>query len=784
MHRLIVIVATAALLSAAPAYAQLRAQLVTGGFTSPLGFVQDPTQPNVQFVVEQGGRIRPVVNGVIAADFLNLSAVISSGGERGLLGLAFAPDYATSRRFFVNFTNPNGDTVVARFLRDPVNPLVAVPTSRKDLVWPDNRAVILQPFANHNGGNLMFGPDGFLYIGLGDGGSGGDPGNRAQDPLTLLGKMLRIDVNVPDSNSRGYVVPPSNPFVGNASVLPEIWAFGLRNPWRYSFDDPARGGTGALVIADVGQNAWEEVDYQPAGRGGLNYGWRIREGAHNFDTSLPPFSTPLTEPIFEYPHPTGNSITGGFVYRGNSLGSAFRGRYFFADIITNRVWSIGLAIDPVTGFATANSLIEHTAELGAGANSVSSFGVDASGELYLVSLGGGSVYRLGGTGLKNGTFSAGLSDWLTFATPNPSFFVGGVTNGVMEFFRVPAPQGTVNQAVILQPTGTSVPASTGLTVQVDLGNSSTVRKRLSVVLHDEDFSDLSVCTFWLAPGAPLQSYTMSAHTTQFWSNLTIAFYAATEGSDGGNYRLDNVVVGIDPAGSATETRCGDPTAPAPGSGVDSPELLTNGDFQSGLAPWQQFGQIQSVLTNGIFMFVRPPGDPAGGILQDTGLAVPARTILTASLDLGNSSMARRRVTVLVHDLDFSDLTVCTFWLRPGQPLARYFMRTYTTTAWERATVSVYSATIETLPWVLVDNISLRETPSQVTAGTECEEPGSSSANPAASAMLAAPCEPSGIACSSLWSWLPSQPARRPRRRRRFRRNCRCQRATSMPSPRC
>src|SRR5262249_19892892 len=262
--------------------AQVRARVQASGFTTPLAFVQDPTDRATQFVVQQDGHIR-VLRGasVQPEDFLDVSATIVSSGEQGLLGLAFPPDAATSRRFFVNFTNTAGDTVVARFHR-PDNPTIASPASRFDLRWgsPTGLPVIPQPFANHNGGNLVFGPDGYLYIGLGDGGSGGDPAHRAQDPAELLGKMLRIDVSVADSNPMGYQIPPDNPFLRGVPVQarPEIWAFGLRNPWRYSFDDPARGGTGALVIGDVGQDRYEEVDYEPRNRGGRNYGWRLREG--------------------------------------------------------------------------------------------------------------------------------------------------------------------------------------------------------------------------------------------------------------------------------------------------------------------------------------------------------------------------------------------------------------------------------------------------------------------------------------------------------------------------
>ncbi len=392
----------------------LQAQLVAAGLSAPLAFVQVPGQPAVQLVVEQGGHIRVLQNGTLQqADFLDLSALTVAAGEQGLLGLALAPDYATSGRLWVNFTDRVGNTVVARFKRSGSDPLAADPATRFDLVWPDGLPYITQPFANHNGGNLAFGPDGFLYIGMGDGGSGNDPGNRAQDPQTLLGKMLRIDVNVDDADPRGYRVPPGNPFVGQAGTLGEIWAFGLRNPWRWSFDDPSLGGTGALVIGDVGQSAWEEVDYEPAGRGGRNYGWRIREGAHDNVTTLPPAFLPLTDPIFEYSHAVGIAIVGGFVYRGTALDAAYRGRYFFGDL-SGRIWSLGLVIDAQTGEATAGDLREHTADLGAAASSPSSFGVDAAGEIYVVNYQAGTVFRIG-------------SAPTTCATPDPFVALGGGT---------------------------------------------------------------------------------------------------------------------------------------------------------------------------------------------------------------------------------------------------------------------------------------------------------------------------------------------------------------------
>jgi glucose/arabinose dehydrogenase len=393
------VLALGALLVAGVADAQLRTRVHASGFSSPIAFVQDPVDRTLQYVVEQGGRIRIVRSGtVLPTDFLTLTPFVRSGGEQGLLGLAFAPDFSSSGRFYVNFTNTSGDTVVSRF-RKAADGLVADPTSRFDLRWNGvgAPAVIPQPFSNHNGGHLAFGPDGFLYIGLGDGGSGDDPDHRAQNPAELLGKMLRIDVNVALTHPTGYTVPAGNPFIGRApaNTRPEVWSYGLRNPWRYTFDDPARGGTGALVIADVGQNAWEEIDYEPRGAGGRNYGWRNREGAHNNVTSRPAAFQPLTDPVFEYSHSSGQSITGGYIYRGSALPAAFRGRYFFADYVSGRIWSIALAVD-ARGEAVASDLRDHTPELSAtGAlGSISAFGIDSDGEMYLVSHSRGVIHKI------------------------------------------------------------------------------------------------------------------------------------------------------------------------------------------------------------------------------------------------------------------------------------------------------------------------------------------------------------------------------------------------------
>jgi glucose/arabinose dehydrogenase len=380
--------------------AQLRTRVQASGFTLPLAFVQDPTDREIQFVLQQNGHIRTIRSGtVLPNDFLDLSSAIVSGGEQGLLGMAFAPDAAASGRFFINFTDRSGNTVVARFKRSSES-TAADPGSRFDLRWggASGPAFIAQPFANHNGGHLVFGPDRYLYIGLGDGGSGNDPAHRAQNPREFLGKMLRIDVDVADTHPSGYEIPADNPFLSSqpAGTRPEIWAFGLRNPWRYSFDDPARGGTGALVIGDVGQNRFEEIDYEPPRRGGRNYGWRNREGAHDNLASPLPAYLPLIDPIHEYDRNSGQSITGGFVYRGQALGSAFRGRYFFADFVQGRVWSIALTVNPADGEARASDLIEHTNELGGPdqLGNISSFGIDTDGELYIVSYSLGRILKI------------------------------------------------------------------------------------------------------------------------------------------------------------------------------------------------------------------------------------------------------------------------------------------------------------------------------------------------------------------------------------------------------
>ena len=355
------------------------------------------------FVVEQAGRIRIVRSGFLESmPFLDISPTganrVLCCGEQGLLSVAFPPGFAGKGHFYVDYTRkPDGATVVARYS------LSADP----DLADPDSEQVLLtidQPFVNHNGGQLAFGPDGYLYIGMGDGGSGGDPQNNAQNPATLLGKILRIDVEfdvagplptpvapapyvlylpvIISSESAPYAIPPDNPFVGAAGYRPEIWALGLRNPWRFSFDR----STGDFYVADVGQNLYEEVDYQAGSSpGGENYGWNIMEGMHCYNAASCDASV-LTLPVAEYEHGPGDSIgcsiTGGFVYRapGNP---GLQGIYFYGDYCQGRIWGL-----QYTGGAWETTQLLDTPY------SISTFGEDQAGDVFVADYSGGTIYQL------------------------------------------------------------------------------------------------------------------------------------------------------------------------------------------------------------------------------------------------------------------------------------------------------------------------------------------------------------------------------------------------------
>jgi glucose/arabinose dehydrogenase len=354
-----------------PATFTLELEPVFSGLRQPLFLTSSPDGSGRTFVVEQEGRIRIAENGqVLDRPFLDISSLVVAGGERGLLGMAFHPRYAENGRFFVMYTaREGGMNTVARFQVSRADANQADPNSRVILL-------AIEDFAgNHNAGMLAFGPDGYLYVGTGDGGGANDPQRTAQNLGQLLGKMHRLDVD----GAEPYAVPSDNPFVNRADARPEIWAYGLRNPWRYSFDR----ATGELWIADVGQNRYEEINRQPAdSRGGENYGWSIMEGAHCLRGNDCDRSG-LTMPIAEYDRGGGCSITGGYVYRGSRF-PALTGAYFFADYCSGKVWSLHQGAD---GAWVQTEL----AETGL---SISSFGEDTDGELYITDLRGGGVYRL------------------------------------------------------------------------------------------------------------------------------------------------------------------------------------------------------------------------------------------------------------------------------------------------------------------------------------------------------------------------------------------------------
>lgn len=338
---------------------------VVSGLDSPVD-IQFPNDGSGRmFTLEQVGRIRAVENGqLLDAPFLDIvNLVRSTGNEQGLLGLAFHPDFKNNPYFYVNYIDNNGDTVIARF---QANGDVADPNSEKILLQMD------QPFANHNGGETTFGPDGYLYLGLGDGGSQGDPNGNGQNTNVLLGKILRIDVDHGDP----YAIPTDNPFV-NGGGRPEVWAYGLRNPWRFSFDKT----THSLYIADVGQNAWEEVDVVPWNAGGSNFGWNYYEGLHPYQ-GQPPAGINITMPVVEYSHAEGGcSVTGGYVYRGAM--PEWQGIYLYGDYCTGIIW----------GLIRSNDGWQHRVLFDSSAN-ITTFGRDPSGEIYLADR-GGTIYRLG-----------------------------------------------------------------------------------------------------------------------------------------------------------------------------------------------------------------------------------------------------------------------------------------------------------------------------------------------------------------------------------------------------
>lgn len=385
-------------------------ELFADGFDRPAEIVN--AGDGRLFVVEQTGRIQ-----ILNADgstnetpFLNLSTMVSTGGEQGLLGLAFHPDYATNGYFYINYTDLNGDTVIARYTKSATDDNVADPASVLVMLNVD------QPFDNHNGGCLRFGPDGYLYIALGDGGDGGDPGNRAQNKNELLGKILRLNVD-----AAAPYIPMTNPYVG-IDGADEVWAIGLRNPWKFSFHD------GNIWIADVGQGVIEEIDKVSATAAGVNYGWKCFEGTQVFTTENCSLVEMYTIPVAEYEHESNRcSITGGYVYTGSAYPN-MQGKYFFADYCTAEIGMV-------------NSDGSDLTWLGNFSGTITTFGVDNAGELYTAA-GNGNIYKVTDT-------TAGLNDFangLFSVYPNPAgneVFVSakeGFDNGLATIFNVSGQQ--------------------------------------------------------------------------------------------------------------------------------------------------------------------------------------------------------------------------------------------------------------------------------------------------------------------------------------------------------
>lgn len=345
---------------------------VASGLSAPTAITHASDGSERLFLVEQGGQVRILAAGALRpAPFIDIADRLLSGGEQGLLGLAFPPGFAQKNYFYLYYTRAgDGASVLSRFFvsADP------------DLAQAASEVVLLvvdQPFANHNGGQLAFGPDGLLYVALGDGGSGGDPQGHGQNSASMLGKLLRLDV---EGGAVPYGIPATNPFAGSLTSRPEIWALGLRNPWRFSFDRQS----GDLFIADVGQNAWEEINYQRAGAaGGSNYGWNIQEGEACFSPAvgcIPP--TAAVAPVAVYDHTLGCSVTGGYVYRGPQ-NLELQGRYLYGDFCSGRIWGLRQL-----GGSWENLLLADTDWL------ISSFGEDEAGRLYLADYSSGTLYRL------------------------------------------------------------------------------------------------------------------------------------------------------------------------------------------------------------------------------------------------------------------------------------------------------------------------------------------------------------------------------------------------------
>ncbi len=476
--------------SAHSAQTTLTTKLVGSGLNRPL-WAGAPDGDDRIFVAEKGGRLKIIKNGaVLGTDFLSLVGKVSNGSEQGLLGVAFHPDYASNGFFYVNYTDLNGDTVVSRFTVSATDP---------DVADAGSEAVILfqtQPFDNHNGGELLFGPDGYLYIPLGDGGLANDPQCRAQKLSSKLGKTLRIDVD----SAFPYGIPPDNPFVGVAGAFEEIWHLGLRNPWRAGFDR----ATGDIFYGDVGQDAREEISFAPAGVGGLNFGWKVMEGTRcnslgNCPVGTPACGDPLyVPPIYELVHTGGaggpEAIIGGFVYRGCAIPDLV-GTYFFADyndhIIRSFVYDVG------TG--TVNNFMDRTAELDPGGGlairNIAAFGQDGFGELLIVDNTGGSggeVFKIvpasasaGTAAVRNGS---GVNALCYASQSKP--ILGNVWKGTIDASQHPGANFTGLVGYALPSSGTFFQGSE---ILVDLSSSKLFSRTIASSGGIDEFADPVPC---------------------------------------------------------------------------------------------------------------------------------------------------------------------------------------------------------------------------------------------------------------------------------------------------
>lgn len=363
----------------------LAKQVIASGLNQPMQYKAVPGQPTLAYVVERVGVIKVLVNGVVqSTPLIDISSVLSTTGEGGLFGIAFDPNFATNSHIYLHYsTGADVDTTIVRYTVNST--FLTASTGSGQPILKVSQA----PYSNHKGGSINFGGDNMLYVALGDGGSGNDPLNRSQDKTTLLGKMLRIDPTsdaYPTDADNNYSIPSGNPFLADSTVRPEIWAFGLRNPFRWSYD----ATLGGFMVADVGQDSYEEVNFVAQTNGGRNFGWRVREGKHAITNPGPTFGTTFTDPFVDYVRSEGRSVTGGFVYRGAAI-PALNGRYLVADFISNNFWAVPIT---VTGGEAAPVSIPSPTSISGGLNGTVSIDPDANGEPVISELSAGTVSRL------------------------------------------------------------------------------------------------------------------------------------------------------------------------------------------------------------------------------------------------------------------------------------------------------------------------------------------------------------------------------------------------------